>query len=135
MAPRTTSLAPNSTHYEANAESDCEYGESGLGLDLLEQAEPFLTFESIQFDAESRLATFQFHFCGGRRFQATMSLAGPLQELDETSPVVRNALLHIGLCVLPWFWMGYNCKYIRIEAGYLNPEQVQSAERQWGGVL
>ncbi|KAJ8575886.1 hypothetical protein ON010_g3325 [Phytophthora cinnamomi] len=127
MAPRTTTPALNSNHhYEAKAESDCEYDETGLGLDLLEQAEPYLTFESIHFDAESRLATFQFHFCGGRRFQATMSLAGPLQDVDEASPVVRNALLHIGLCILPWFWMGYNCKYIRIEAGYLNPEQVRT---------
>ncbi|KAK1945052.1 Serine/threonine-protein kinase Nek6 [Phytophthora citrophthora] len=132
MSPRTTQ-SPNSYHYEA--ESDCEYDDTGLGLEMLEQAEPFLTFESIQFDAKSRLATFQFHFCGGRRFQATMSLAGELQDIDETSPVVRNALLHIGLCVLPWFWMGYNCKYIRIQAGYLDPEQVHFWEEFYQNVL
>ncbi|POM76380.1 NEK protein Kinase [Phytophthora palmivora] len=99
------------------------------------QTESFLTFESIQFDAESRIATFRFHFCGGRRFQATMSLAGPLQYPDETSLAVHNALLHIGLCILPWFWMGYNCKYIRIEAGYLNPEQVHFWEEFYQNVL
>ncbi|KAH7474578.1 UDP-N-acetyl-alpha-D-muramoyl-L-alanyl-L-glutamate epimerase [Phytophthora ramorum] len=135
MAPRTTTPAPDSYHYEAEAESNCEYDDIGLGLSLLEQTEPFLTFESIQLDAASRLATFQFHFCGGRRFQATMSLAGPLQDIDETSPIVRNALLHIGLCILPWFWMGYNCKYIRLEAGYLNPEQVQFWEEFYQNVL
>ncbi|KAL4144567.1 hypothetical protein PRNP1_013696 [Phytophthora ramorum] len=135
MAPRTTTAAPDSYHYEAEAESNCEYDDIGLGLSLLEQTEPFLTFESIQLDAASRLATFQFHFCGGRRFQATMSLAGPLQDIDETSPIVRNALLHIGLCILPWFWMGYNCKYIRLEAGYLNPEQVQFWEEFYQNVL
>ncbi|KAG6977126.1 hypothetical protein JG688_00000673 [Phytophthora aleatoria] len=134
MAPRTPTPAQNSYDYQANAESDCEYDDTGLGLALLEQVEPFLTFERIQFNAVARLATFQFHFCGGRRFQATMSLTGPLQDLDET-PVVRNALLHIGLCILPWFWMGYSCKYIRIEAGYLNSEQVHFWEEFYQSVL
>ncbi|KAG3036382.1 hypothetical protein PC120_g358 [Phytophthora cactorum] len=134
MAPRTPTPAQNSYDYQANAESDCEYDDTGLGLALLEQVEPFLTFERIQFNAEARLATFLFHFCGGRRFQATMSLTGPLQDLDET-PVVRNALLHIGLCILPWFWMGYSCTYIRIEAGYLNSEQVHFWEEFYQSVL
>ncbi|KAF1790685.1 Intra-flagellar transport protein 57 [Phytophthora cactorum] len=132
--PRTPTPAQNSYDYQANAESDCEYDDTGLGLALLEQVEPFLTFERIQFNAEARLATFLFHFCGGRRFQATMSLTGPLQDLDET-PVVRNALLHIGLCILPWFWMGYSCTYIRIEAGYLNSEQVHFWEEFYQSVL
>ncbi|ETN13573.1 hypothetical protein PPTG_08338, partial [Phytophthora nicotianae INRA-310] len=125
MPPRTPTPAQ---------QSDCEYDDTGLGLALLEQVEPFLTFETIKFEAEARLAMFQFHFCGGRRFQATMSLAGPLQDLEDT-PVVRNALLHIGLCILPWFWMGYNCKYIRIEAGYLNSEQVHFWEEFYQNVL
>ncbi|KAF4133747.1 hypothetical protein GN958_ATG17084 [Phytophthora infestans] len=88
----------------------------------------------IQFDAKSRLAAFQFHFCGDRRFQATMNLTGSFHHVDET-PVVRNALLHIGLCILPWFWMGYNCKYIRIEAGYLDSEQVHFWEEFYQNVL
>ncbi|OWZ24623.1 NEK protein kinase [Phytophthora megakarya] len=104
-------------------------------MQSVQQTEAFLTFESIQFDAELRVATFQFHFCGGRRFQATMNLAGPLQHVDGTSAVVRNALLHIGLCILPWFWMGYNCKYIHIEAGYLNSEQVHFWEEFYQDVL
>jgi len=133
MAPRTKNPEPNSYHYEAESESDCD--DTGLGLALLEQTEPFLTFESIHVDTQERCASFQFHFCGGRRFRATMSLAGPLQDLDEKSPVLRNALLHIGLCVLPWFWMGYNCKYIRIEAGYLNLEQVHFWEEFYQNVL
>ncbi|KAL3671581.1 hypothetical protein V7S43_003497 [Phytophthora oleae] len=62
-----------------------------------------------------------------------MSLAGVLQDVDKTSPVVRNALLHIGLCVLPWFWMGYNCKYIRSKRG--NPEQVHFWEEFYRNVL
>ncbi|KAG3174796.1 hypothetical protein PI124_g242 [Phytophthora idaei] len=134
MAPRTPTPVQNSYDYQANAESDCEYDDTGLDLALLEQVEPFLTFERIQFNVEARLAMFQFHFCGGRRFQATMSLTGPLQDLDET-PVVRNALLHTGLCILPWFWMGYSCKYIRIEAGYLNSEQVHFWEEFYQSVL
>ncbi|KAG7399345.1 hypothetical protein PHYBOEH_009147 [Phytophthora boehmeriae] len=102
------------------------------------QSEPFLTFESVQLDTSSKCATFQFHFCGGRRFHATMRLKGLLETLredDMTSPAVRNALLHIGLCILPWFWMGYNCKHIRIQAGYLNPEQVHFWEEFYQNVL
>ncbi|KAF1794264.1 Intra-flagellar transport protein 57 [Phytophthora cactorum] len=121
-------LDPNSYDYQANAEADCEYDDTGLGLALLEQVEPFLTFERIQFNAEARLAT------SSSISAATMSLTGPLQDLDET-PVVRNALLHIGLCILPWFWMGYSCKYIRIEAGYLNSEQVHFWEEFYQSVL
>lgn len=98
--------------------------DGGFSLSLLEE-EDFLTFESVVYDAAAQQATFQFHYCGGRRFRATMNLTRPDNGRDNVDPaVLQNALLHIGLCILPWYWMGYNCRHIRIEAGYLDAEQV-----------
>lgn len=99
--------------------------DGGFALSLLEE-EDFLTFESVVYDPPTQLAAFQFHYCGGRRFRATMKLTRPVNKHDDVDPaVLQNALLHIGLCILPWYWMGYNCRHVRIEAGYLDAEQVQ----------
>lgn len=39
-------------------------------------------------------------------------------------------LFNIGLCVLPWFWMGFGLRKVIIRAGYLDEEQVRTHEDQ-----
>lgn len=108
-----------------------EHLDGGFSLSLLEE-EDFLTFESVGYDPATQQATFQFHYCGGRRFCATMQLTRPDHMRDDVAPaVLQNALLHIGLCILPWYWMGYNCRNTRIEAGFLDAEQVPCCSLSW----
>ncbi|KAF0720506.1 Aste57867_225 [Aphanomyces stellatus] len=92
-----------------------------LGLDLLD-ADSFLCFESFSHCRDSNTVSFFFHYCGGKRFGATLKL--PPRFLADVVDDVEGVLFHIGLCVLPWYWMGYACKRIRIQAGYLDTHQV-----------
>lgn len=116
--------------------------EDALGLALLEE-ESFLTFERVDFDRASGVASFQFHYCGGRRFRATMKFAFPAanggsfgqNDGGSDAAALRNALVHVGLCILPWYWMGFNCRHIRVEAAYLRPEQVRFWEEFYQDVL
>lgn len=115
--------------------------DDALGLSLLEE-EPFLTFERVELDRQAGEASFQFHYCGGRRFRATLKLSFPPlggggSDVGSAAQevAIRNALVHIGLCILPWYWMGFNCRHLRVEAAYLAPEQARFWEDFYQDVL
>lgn len=113
-----------------------EDDDAPLGLALLEELEPFLTFERVDYDHAARTASFQFHYCGGRRFRATMKIAAPPEAVAAIPrDAFHNLLVHVGLCVLPWYWMGFNCREIRVEAGFLTSKQVDFWEDFYQDVL
>jgi hypothetical protein len=91
-------------------------------------SEGYLTYEKISLDPLKNSVQFTFHYCDGPRFNSTLQIqsyadADANQMNDIRMDQLENLFFHIGLCILPWYWMGYGCKCIRIEAGYLNPSQ------------
>lgn len=71
---------------------------------------------------------FIFTFSGVSTFRSRMRLEGS----SPSSLSLKHhgaAVFHIGLAVLPWFWMGFAVPKVVIRAGHLQPDQVSCATK------
>jgi hypothetical protein len=73
-----------------------------------------LFWEEVGSDSDhttSSKVTFIFLYGKQRRIESTMSLRGHRLTFEH-----QHALFCIGMCVLPWYWMGYGCERIVINS-------------------
>ena len=121
--------------YASCTEANDSDGETDLEA-LFEQRDPkdfIFYFKSVKV-----------HHCNhqGKIFSQVVFTYSHANEHTFTTNLIVPALvlrteylMCIGLCILPWFWMGFATKHIIIEAGHLSNEMLQFWESFYNNVL
>ena len=97
---------------DSGSDSDGELGGLFAAPDDSDYSFYFAAMSTKKITASTGVSTevtFEFSYNRGRPMHSRMVLGG---ELDDSH---RKHLLSIGMCVLPWFWMGFATKRIIIE--------------------
>lgn len=122
--------------YSEEQDSDDGVGAAGASCD---SEDVCFTYESMELDGGTGIATFVFSFCRSQRFTARTLLPRPWpppgREPSRVVADVRCALFHVGLTILPWYWMGFACRRVIVAAGYLTADQASHWEEFYRGVL
>lgn len=98
----------------------------------------YLCFERFSLVDDGRAVQFVYSFNDDTFFYSSLRLLGTddddeghhttlpptILDLSQYEEALSPTLLDIGLCVLPWYWMGFAVPKVVVRAGHLSPSQV-----------
>lgn len=115
----------------SDSSDDGEGGELGGLFTRVDDTEFAFYFSSISIQATegATKVIFEYNYNRGKPIRSSMLISG---ELDRSH---KTCVLAIGMCVLPWYWMGFGTKRIILEVEGVTDEIMSFFSIMYANVL